>query len=133
MRTVKMKQTNLIGLSLALMLVPSLVLSWDMTWDQHVFHMVALFSLAVAAVLLGMALRRKVYLASGVIAVVAEGLLKLYHFKLKYDVTDWVWLLLVGLVIIVLVLYLETKRNKQLRARADEAKARLAQLFEGWE
>jgi hypothetical protein len=37
------------------------------------------------------------------------------------------------LVLIGFVLYAETKRNARLRSRAEEARARIRKLFEGWE
>jgi NADH:ubiquinone oxidoreductase subunit 5 (subunit L)/multisubunit Na+/H+ antiporter MnhA subunit len=118
---------------LALLVVPSLALSLDMSADAHLFHMLAAFVLAIAAVVAGMVLRRKIYLAGGAIGFAMEGCIKLFHFKLKHEVSNWAWLLVIGLVIIGFVLYAETKRNKRLREAADEAKARLAKMFEKWE
>ncbi|MHC4917027.1 MAG: SCO7613 C-terminal domain-containing membrane protein, partial [Planctomycetota bacterium] len=121
------------GVGLALLVVPSLALSLDMNADAHLFHMLAAFALSIAAVVAGMVLRRKVYLAGGAVGFAIEGCIKLFHFKLKHEVSNWIWLLVIGVVIIGFVLYAETKRNKRLREAADEAKARLARMFEKWE
>jgi hypothetical protein len=118
---------------LALALAPSLALSIDRTSDRHLGHMLSAFALALAAVVAGMAMRRKAYLVAGVAAFGLEGFIKLVHFKIEHHVSDWVWLLLVGLVIIGFVLYAETRRNARLRSRAEEARARIRRLFQGWE
>ena len=121
------------GVSLALLLVPSLALSLDRHSPDHLGHMLWAFGLSVASVLAGMGMRRKVYLGAGLTGFACEALVKLYHFKLEYDVSDWIWLLLVGVVILGFVLYAETRRNKQLKAHAEEARARLAKVFASWE
>ncbi len=121
------------GGGLGLALLPSLILSLDRTAPEHLGHMLAALGLALVAVLLGMFFRRKVYLGAGCSAFVIEGLIKLYHFKVRYEVSDWIWLLLVGLVILGFVLYAETRRNKRLRARAEDAKEKLMEMFKEWE
>ncbi len=121
------------AVGLALLLVPSLALSLDRHDSSHLGHMLWALGLSLVVVMVGMGLRRKVYLFGGAIGFAAEALVKLYHFKLEYSVSDWIWLLLVGMVILGFVLYAETRRNKRLKAHADEARVRLAKMFEGWE
>ncbi len=121
------------GGGLGLALIPSLVLSLDRHAPEHLGHMLAAFGLALAAVLLGMFFRRKAYLVAGTAAFIIEGLIKLVHFKIAYNVTDWIWLLLVGVVILGFVLYAETRRNKRLRARAEEAREKFIEIFREWE
>jgi hypothetical protein len=118
---------------IALLLMPSLALSLDRHDLRHLGHMFWALGLSMALVAAGMGMRRKAYLIGGTIGFAAEALVKLYHFKLAYNVSDWIWLLLVGVVILGFVVYAETKRNKRLKVHADEARERLAKMFEDWE
>jgi hypothetical protein len=118
------------GAALALLLLPPLVLSWRV---ENLDHALAALGLAGAAVVAGMAMRRRIHLAVGTLAFTAEAAIKLHHFVKIHHVSQWIWLLLAGLVILGFVIYAETRRNRRLRAATDEAIRKMAGMFEGWE
>lgn len=91
------------------------------------------FVLATAVTVLGMMLKRKLYLTAGVLGVVVELGIQLVHLIDFSGFGPVHYFIFVGAVIVALAMVLSYFVSKQMQAKANEARARIRTFFAEWE